>query len=177
MNTMSVWRRSPFDAQFDALVRSAFGPLTSTAPARTGGFAPAAEVTRDGDDALVRLELPGVALDDVSVEVERGTLVVRGERRDVRADDQRGRSEFRYGAFRRSFSLPVTVAADAVSASYDAGVLTVRVAGAHASAQPTRIAVTAAAPQAVETREATESATEPSTGPATESSPEAPSAE
>ncbi|WP_432524268.1 Hsp20/alpha crystallin family protein [Kineococcus sp. SYSU DK006] len=169
MNTLSVWRRSPFDAQFDALVRSAFGPLTSTTPARTGGFAPAAEVTRDGDDALVRLELPGVALDDVSVEVERGSLVVRGERKDVRSDDQRGRSEFRYGSFRRSFSLPSTVAADAVSASYDAGVLTVRVSGAHASAQPTRIAVTAAAPQAVGTGEPT--------GSSTESSTEAPSAE
>ncbi|WP_432543269.1 Hsp20/alpha crystallin family protein [Kineococcus sp. SYSU DK002] len=141
MNTLSVWRRSPFEtrAQFDALVRSSLTPV----PAE---IAPAAEVGRDGDDAVVRLELPGVALDDVTVEVERGRLVVRGERKDPRPEDARGRSEIRYGAFRRAFSLPSTVTSDAVSASYDAGVLTVRVAGAHATAQPTRIAVTAATP-------------------------------
>ena len=152
MNTLSVWRRSPFDAQFDALVRTAFGPLTTTVPARAGGsgaartagFVPAAEIDRDGDDALVRLELPGIALDDVTVEVEGGSLVVRGERKDVRTDEGRGRSEIRYGSFRRSFSLPARVTSDAVSASYDAGVLTVRVAGVHATAVPTRIAVTTA---------------------------------
>ncbi|WP_432502176.1 Hsp20/alpha crystallin family protein [Kineococcus arenarius] len=155
MNTLSVWnRRTPFeaafDAQFDTLVRRAFGPLAPASSGRTTGFAPAAEVVRDGDDALVRLDLPGVSLDGVTVEVDGDRLVVRGEREDTRTDDQRGRSEVRYGAFRRSFTLPANVTADAVSASYDAGVLTVRVAGAHATAQPTRIAVATAAPQAVE---------------------------
>nr|WP_218885798.1 Hsp20/alpha crystallin family protein [Kineococcus aurantiacus] len=138
---MSVWRRSSFDTrfeqQFDALVRAGFGTGT--------GFTPAAEVSRDGDDAVVTLDLPGVVADDVTVEVEQGRLVVRGERQDPRPEDARGRSEVRYGAFRRSFSLPSTVTADAVSAGYEAGVLTVRVAGAHATAQPTRIAVTAGA--------------------------------
>lgn len=135
MNTLSVWRRSPFEtqAQFDALVRNSFGPST--------GFAPAAEVGRDGDDALVKLELPGVVLEDVTVEVESGRLVVRGERKDTREESARTRTEIRYGTFRRGFTLPKSVTADAVSASYDAGVLTVRVAGAHASAQPTRIEI------------------------------------
>ncbi|PRY14004.1 Hsp20/alpha crystallin family protein [Kineococcus rhizosphaerae] len=141
----SVWRRSPFDArfeqQFDALVRAGFGVGSGTG----AGFTPAAEITRDGDDAVVTLDLPGVAADDVTVEVEQNRLVVRGERKDPRAEDARGRTERRYGTFRRSFSLPSTVTAEAVSASSDAGVLTVRVAGAHAAAQPTRIAVTTGA--------------------------------
>jgi HSP20 family protein len=138
VNTLSVWRRSPFEtqAQFDALVRSGFGPST--------GPTPAAEVGRDGDDALVKLDLPGVVLDDVTVEVESGRLVVRGERKDAREESARGRTEVRYGTFRRSFTLPTSVTADAVSASYDAGVLTVRVAGAHATAQPTRIEIATA---------------------------------
>jgi HSP20 family molecular chaperone IbpA len=50
----------------------------------------------------------------------------------------------RYGAFHRSFALPTHVSADAVSASYDAGVLTVRVTGAYAGRDAQRIAVTAA---------------------------------
>jgi HSP20 family molecular chaperone IbpA len=130
MNTLSLWSRNdPFAREFDALVRRAFGT-----PAGATGFTPAAEVTREGDDAVVSLELPGVDVaNDVTVEVDGDQLVVRGERRDNRAE-QRGAHtlrEVRYGSFRRSFTLPAHVTADAVSASYETGVLRVRVAGAH----------------------------------------------
>jgi len=119
---------------FDALVRHAFGPSLLTRP-RPTGFTPAAEIARDGDDAVLRLELPGVDVSkDVTVEVKDERRVVRGERRDERSSDKDGRTlrEVRYGSFRRSFALPAGVTADAVSASYDAGVLTVTVAGAYA---------------------------------------------
>jgi HSP20 family molecular chaperone IbpA len=141
MSTLSLWtRRDPF-AEFDALVRQAFGPVAT----RRGGFVPAADIARDGDDAMVRVELPGLdAEKDVTVEVDRGQLVVRGERRDERTEENDGRSlrEVRYGSFRRSFALPQHVTADAISASYDAGVLSVRVTGAYAGTAATRIAVT-----------------------------------
>ncbi|MER7442424.1 Hsp20/alpha crystallin family protein [Micromonospora avicenniae] len=146
MSTVSLWtRRDPF-AEFDALVRQAFGPVVT----RPAGFVPAAEVTRDGDDAVVRLELPGLDPEkDVTVEVDRDTLVVRGERRDERAEDRDGRSlrEVRYGSFRRSFRLPTQTAADAVSASYDAGVLTVRVGDAYVGRGARRIPVSSAGEQ------------------------------
>lgn len=138
-----LWtRRDPF-TEFDALVRTAFGPAAAT------GFTPAAELLRDGDDAVVRLELPGVdAEKDVQVEVDGGRLTVRGERRDERAEQRDGRSlrEVRYGTFRRSFGLPSHVTSEAVSATYDAGVLSVRVAGAYAGREARRIPVTAGAP-------------------------------
>jgi HSP20 family protein len=108
------------------------------------GFSPAAEVVKDGDDAVVRLELPGVDVaKDVTVEVDKGQLVIRGERRDEHSEQKDGRtlSEVRYGSFRRSFRLPAHVTSDAVSASYDAGVLTVRIAGAHKGADAQRIAI------------------------------------
>ena len=156
MKSVSLWtRRDPF-AEFDAFIRGAFGPVATWPPVREPGsapaftpaaFTPAAEVGRDGEDAVVRLELPGLDIaQDVTVEVDRGQLVVRGERRDERAPNEDGRSlrEVRYGSFRRSFTLPTHVTADAVSAAYDAGVLSVRVAGAHAGSQPQRIAVTVA---------------------------------
>jgi HSP20 family molecular chaperone IbpA len=47
----------------------------------------------------------------------------------------------RYGSFRRSFNVPAHVTSDAISASYDAGVLTVRVAGAYKGAEAQRIAI------------------------------------
>jgi HSP20 family protein len=104
-------------------------------------FNPAAEVVRDGDDAVVHLELPGVDVTaDVTVELDRGQLVIRGERRDQHAEG-RTLSEVRYGAFRRTFKVPAQVSGDAVSASYDAGVLTVRVAGVYAGTEPQRIEI------------------------------------
>jgi HSP20 family molecular chaperone IbpA len=141
MGTLTLWtRRDPF-AQFDAVVRNVFDPTR-----RPTGFVPAAEIARDGEDAVVRLELPGLDIDnDVTVEVNRGRLVVRGERREERTADEQGHSlrEVRYGSFRRSFALPEHVTADAVSASYEAGVLTVRVTGAYAGTEARRIAITA----------------------------------
>ena len=108
------------------------------------GFNPAAEVVKDGDDAVVRLELPGVDVaKDVNVEVDKGNLVIHGERRDEHAEEKDGRTlrEVRYGSFRRSFRLPTHVTGESISASYDAGVLTVRVAGAHKGAEAQRIAI------------------------------------
>jgi HSP20 family molecular chaperone IbpA len=125
---------------FDALFR----PLASEV-ARTG-FTPAAEVNRDGEDALVSLELPGLDLEqDVTVEVDGGALVVRGERRDERAEERDGRRlrEVRYGSFRRSFTLPSHVTGEDVTATYDKGVLSVRVAGAYRGSTARRIPVTA----------------------------------
>jgi HSP20 family molecular chaperone IbpA len=154
-NTLSR-RRDPFFAEFDNLVRTAFGPATVTGyAARQAGFSPAAEAHRDGDDAVIRLELPGVSTDDVSVEVKGRHLVVSGSRRDERTEesDQEGRrrfSEFRYGSFTRAFRLSPRVTAEDVSASYDAGVLTVRVAGAYAEAQGQRIEISTGTPELVE---------------------------
>jgi HSP20 family protein len=108
------------------------------------GFTPAAEIVKDGEDAVVRLELPGVDVaKDVNVELDRGRLVIHGERRDERSEEKDGRTlrEVRYGSFRRSFKVPAHVTSDAISASYDAGVLTVRVAGAHKGAEAQRITI------------------------------------
>lgn len=161
MSSLSLWsRRDPFadlDATFNALARNFLTPTAS--PSRALGFTPAADLRRDGDDAVIRLELPGVDIDnDVTVEIENGRLVVRGERRDEHIDEQQGYRlrEMRYGSFARSFTLPAHIASDAINASYDAGVLTVRVAGAYAGSTPQRIAVTAAsAPTAAATADAT----------------------
>lgn len=145
MSNVSVFtRRDPF-AEFDSLVRSAFSPAGGTSRL---DFTPAVETVRDGDDVVVRLELPGIDVsNDVSVEVTNGRLVVKGERRDERREESsenptRRISEIRYGSFERSFGLPSHVTAESVSASYDAGILSVRVAGVYAGTEPTRIEIT-----------------------------------
>lgn len=137
---------SPF-GEFDAFLR----PF-ATDVARTG-FTPAADVDREGNDALVRVELPGLDPDkDVTVEVDGGALVIRGERRDEREAEQNGRRvrEVRYGLFRRTFTLPAHVTGDDLTATYERGVLTVRVAGAYRGSTAHRVPVTAGTANAVE---------------------------
>ncbi|AGZ51756.1 Hsp20/alpha crystallin family protein [Mycobacterium kansasii] len=152
MSNLALWSRPAWGTwDPDRLLRDFFGPAAATdwyKPA-TGEFSPAAEIVRDGDDALVRLELPGVDVDnDVNVEVDVrngvSRLVIHGEHRDEHAENADGRvlKEIRYGSFRRSFRLPAQVTSEAVTASYDAGILTVRVNGAYAGNQAQRIAIT-----------------------------------
>lgn len=148
MSNLALWSRPAWDT--DRWLRDFFGPAAAAdwnTPA-TSGFKPAAEIVKDGADAILRVELPGVDVDqDVKVEVDRGRLVVHGEHRDEHAEEKEGRTlrEIRYGSFRRSFQLPAHVTGDAITASYDAGVLTVRVAGAlkdPAGSQAQRIEIT-----------------------------------
>lgn len=150
-------RRDPF-AEFDALIRQAF-PATVASLGGRPAFSPAADVVRDGNDAVITLDAPGLDFEnDITVELDGSSLVIAGERRDETSDETsdkgvtRLRKEIRYGSFRRSFTLPEHVTADALTATYDAGVLTVRVADAYAGTQPQKIAVTGGkAPLARET--------------------------
>ncbi len=151
MSTVVRWgRRYPF-ADVETVYRAAFRPVAVrgagfTPSVRGAGFTPSADVVRDGQDALVRVEVPGLDPEqDVTVEVVGNSLVIRGERKDERAEDSHGRvlREVRYGSFRRSFSLPAHVTGDDVTATYDQGVLTVRVAGVHTEPATQRIPVTA----------------------------------
>jgi HSP20 family molecular chaperone IbpA len=137
-NQVTLWSRPAWNA--DRWVRDFFGPAAAQEWFKPlpAGFHPAAEIVRDNDDAVVRIELPGVDVEkDVDVEVVNGRLVVRGQRRDEfgRSDEKEGvhrtLREVRYGSFRRSFALPEHVTGDDITASYDAGVLNIRVAGAH----------------------------------------------
>jgi HSP20 family molecular chaperone IbpA len=147
MRDLALWSR-PFET--DRWLHDFFSPTTVSdwLLPTPSGFSPAAEITKDGDDAVVRIELPGVDVDkDVTVELHGGHLIIRGERRDEHASDDAAKDghvlrEVRYGAFRRSFTVPAHVTSDAISASYGAGVLTVRVAGVYAGTQAQRIAIT-----------------------------------
>lgn len=117
-----------FDREFDELVRRGWG-----ANAGRSGFVPPVEIVRQGTDVVVRLELPGIDVDrDVEVMVDKGRLVIRGERRDERQDESAGVlvRELRYGSFQREFALPDGLTGDNVDATYDQGMLEVRVRGA-----------------------------------------------
>jgi HSP20 family protein len=74
----------------------------------------------------LRAEIPGVdPAKDVDITVHDGVLTIKAERTERK--ETAGRSEFSYGSFVRSVSLPVGADEDAIKASYDKGILTVSV--------------------------------------------------
>ncbi|HUI04407.1 MAG TPA: Hsp20/alpha crystallin family protein [Acidimicrobiales bacterium] len=101
------------------------------------------EEVMEGDTLVIRAELPGVDPDkDVDISVENGVLTLHAERRDETVDKDRRRSEFRYGSFSRSLTLPVGATEDDVKATFADGILEVRVPVSRAKAQSTKIPVT-----------------------------------
>jgi len=75
---------------------------------------------------IVRAELPGLDPDrDIQVRAEAGIMTIQAERRE---DEQEAhRSEFRYGSSIRTVTLPAGADTDKITASYDKGILEVRV--------------------------------------------------
>jgi HSP20 family protein len=92
-------------------------------------WAPAVDISERKDAYLVAVELPGVGIEDLEITFEDGLLTIQGQRRP--ADQSAGvkvhRAERRYGAFRRSITLPSHVMADAIEASAQDGVLLILV--------------------------------------------------
>jgi HSP20 family protein len=88
-------------------------------------WVPALDVTESKDAYHIDVEVPGLRPEDLNVTVDQGMLTVQGERRseEEKGDRSYHRVERRYGAFRRSISLPRDVDASRVQANYDNGVL------------------------------------------------------
>ena len=75
---------------------------------------------------VVRAEMPGVdPAKDIDITVRDGQLTIKAERSEKKDFD--GRSEFSYGSFVRTVSLPAGADEDDIKATYDQGILTVSV--------------------------------------------------
>ncbi|GAA1761638.1 Hsp20/alpha crystallin family protein [Luedemannella helvata] len=145
---MALLRWDPFtalarvDDEFDNLVRRSFG-----APREQ--FVPAVELATEGRDVLITLEVPGVDVENIDVEINGRTLTVSGERRE-RTDETQGKvlvRELRYGSFRRTFQLPRAVEAEQVEAEADNGLLRLRVRDVTPPArEPQKVAIRTQAP-------------------------------
>lgn len=126
---MHVMRR--MSEEMDQLVdkflsRSAF-PKPNAASA--AAWTPAVEVAQTGDRLVISAELPGVARDDVHVEVKNDRVTIEGERRQQQetATQQLHRSERSYGHFYRVIALPEGAEPEAASAAMHDGVLEITV--------------------------------------------------
>lgn len=126
--------------EIDRLFEDAFG---RGAEAGRSTWIPATNIREDDRGLTFEFELPGFQPDQVEVTSENGVLTVRGERLEERKEDDQRRYhlvERTSGAFQRSFQLPQGLDEDNIEASFQHGLLEVRIPKA-ALPQPRKIQI------------------------------------
>jgi HSP20 family protein len=115
----------PFSRDVDRLFDAFFGGE------RDAGrrWVPPMDLVEAEDHFLLKADIPGLAEEDVSIEVQDGTLTISGERKAEHEARERGwyRIERSHGSFSRSLTLPDGVDAEGIAAEFDRGVLSVRI--------------------------------------------------
>ncbi|HEX8975156.1 MAG TPA: Hsp20/alpha crystallin family protein [Solirubrobacteraceae bacterium] len=122
----------PFQSEVNRLFSTFFDTPTNAATGQNGGlrrWTPAMDITEAEGEYVLKADLPGLTEKDVNIEVQDNVLTLSGERRFEHADRQGGyrRLERGFGTFRRTLTLPEGVDAEAVKASFDHGVLEIRI--------------------------------------------------
>jgi len=123
------------------LLDSAF-QLAGSGDRAERSWAPALDIHEDAEKVTVRLEAAGLKKEDFDISLHDDNLTVSGERKNE-TESREGesfRSERFFGRFSRTITLPAQVKADAVSATYTDGILTVTLPKAE-EAKPRKIAV------------------------------------
>jgi HSP20 family protein len=107
-------------------------------------WTPAVDIFDTADAIVLKAELPGLEAGDIDIEVDDNVLTIKGERRfeETVEEGRYYRVERAYGHFSRSVTLPQGVKGDQISASFDRGVLEVRVPKAD-EVKPRKISITA----------------------------------
>lgn len=95
---------------------------------------------RDGDTFVVEFDLPGVDRDSIDLDVERNVVTVRAERPGPGEDVEMLAAERPRGVFSRQLVLDDNLDTERITATYDTGVLTLRIPVA-AQAKPRKISI------------------------------------
>lgn len=122
MNFPSLFSNSRFNTLFKL---KGSKPISNLINFDSADWIPAAEITEDDNEFLVKLEVPEIKKEDMKIELQNGTLCISGERKYEKKDKKLHRVERFYGCFERSFSLPVNVDPDSVKAESKDGVLSI----------------------------------------------------
>ena len=114
-------------------------------------WVPSMDLVETDEHFVLRADLPGMSEEDIKIEFEDGTLTVSGERKAEHESKSEGyyRVERAFGSFSRSLTLPQGIDAEAVTASFDRGVLEVRIPKPE-ERKPRRIEIGGAAQQTIE---------------------------
>jgi len=90
---------------------------------------PAVDVYEEGDNLVIKAELPGVNKDDIEIDVKETVLTLKGERsaQNEVKEDKYYRRERSYGKFMRSFTLPAHVDPEKITADFKDGILNITI--------------------------------------------------
>ena len=112
------------------LIHSMANPLNVK---KTSVWRPAIEVKQNDKKYTVKVQLPGVNKDDIEVEIDNDFMTItaeiheEAEEKEEQAKNERYHtSEFRYGKYQRTISFDQPVKADESTATYDKGILTIK---------------------------------------------------
>lgn len=104
-------------------------PIEGLAPTEPLGWMPVVEIVENPTELILKAELPGMTKEDVEVVFEDDVLILRGEKKEEKVEEDEDRRfhlwERTYGAFRRAFVLPRTIDPAKIVAEFKDGVLTV----------------------------------------------------
>lgn len=116
-------------SEFNRLFNSFFDTPTAGNGSAPRRWVPPMDLVETDADYVLRADLPGMAEQDVKIELEDNVLTISGERRSE--DEQRKAGYYRlersFGSFRRSLTLPEGVDSEAIKATFANGVLEVRI--------------------------------------------------
>ncbi len=138
-------RWNPFQEMLrmrDTMDRFFEEPWFESAPAFSGWMTVPLDVSETDEAFRVKVSIPGVNPDDLEITYRDHLLTIKGEIQEV-TEEEEGRyhmRERRYGAFSRTVSLPSAIDDSRIEATYEAGVLTLRLPKSE-EAKPKRITV------------------------------------
>ncbi|MGI8714624.1 MAG: Hsp20/alpha crystallin family protein [Solirubrobacteraceae bacterium] len=149
---LTRWEQVPINRLFNSLFDT---PTAQHAGVRR--WLPATDLIESDSHYVLRADLPGVAEDDINVELDNDVLTISGERKSEHEDRKAGyyRVERTSGNFRRSVRLPEGIDSESIKATFERGVLEVSVPKPEQS-KPRKVQITVGAgePAAIEGTEA-----------------------
>ena len=121
---MAVVRWDPF-RDFNILQDRVNRMFGNDEAAATTTWSPSVDIFETEGEIVVKAELPGMNREDITLNLEKNLLTLKGERRFEKEtkDENYHRIERSYGGFSRAFSIPATVDEEKIRADYKDGVL------------------------------------------------------
>jgi HSP20 family protein len=126
-------RFQEMEKRFEDIFRRPFSLLPSWMPRlrmpEIEEVSPSMDIFTEGDDVVVKAELPGMKKEDINVSLTKDTISISGEKKKEGKVEKKDyySLERSYGSFKRSFSLPAEVQTEKASAKFKDGVLEIRI--------------------------------------------------
>lgn len=131
MSNLERWFNSKKLSPFRDLtqIEDSFDRMMNEMLTKRDVFIPSCDVAEEGNNYILKFDMPGVSKSQVKVEVIDNQLTVSAERKEEKKQESKKKylSEVYYGSYTRSFTLPGAVDEKKVDAKFENGVLTITV--------------------------------------------------